>query len=175
MVDDWRPDVAHLHNIHAHLTLSVRAELHRRGVPVVWTLHDYKLLCPNTSLAVRGAVCERCKPRRFAQCTLNRCKKDSLTASLVATLEAKVGRFIDPWKCVDRFVAPSAFLMSKFREFGRDTSAFTHIPNFAPVDPIAPSRAPVPGRFVYAGRLDRTKGVGRLIEAIGRVPGEIKR
>lgn len=169
MVWDWRPDVAHLHNIHAHLTLSVPLELSRRGVPMVWTLHDYKLLCPNTSLAVRGAVCERCKPKRFLQCTVNRCKKGSLTASLAATLEAEASRFVDPWRRVDRFIAPSAFLMSKFGEFGRDTSAFTHIPNFAPDDLTPGSREPIPGRFVYAGRLDRTKGVGTLIEAIGRV------
>ena len=170
LVDDWRPDVAHVHNIHAHLTLSVVVQLHRRGIPVVWTLHDYKLICPNTSLAVRGDVCERCKGGRFMQCTLNRCKKDSMAASFVATLEAEVGKLVDPQKQVARFIAPSAFLMRKFGEFGWDTSKFVHIPNFAPADEVPVARAPVPGRFVYTGRLDRSKGVGTLLEAVGRAP-----
>jgi glycosyltransferase involved in cell wall biosynthesis len=168
MINHWRPDVAHLHSVHGHLSLSVLVELGRRGIPVVWTLHDYSLLCPNTQLMARGAVCERCKGSRFTQCTLNRCKKDSLAASLVATLEAEVDRVIDPGKRVDRFIAPSRFLRDKFADFGWNTAKFEHIPNFVPVDSIPVSRAPVPGRFVYTGRLDPAKGVGTLIEAVGR-------
>lgn len=171
MIDRWRPDVAHLHSVHPQLSLSILVELNRREIPIVWTLHDYKLLCPNTQLAVRGVVCERCKPRRFIQCTLNRCKKDSLAASLVATLEAEVDRFIDSEKRVDRFIAPSVFLMSKFDEFGWDTSKFVHLANFAPADSIPVARWPAPGHFAYTGRLDRAKGVGTLIEAVGRTTG----
>ena len=168
MIDGWRPDVAHLHSIHGHLSLSVIVELGRRGIPVVWTLHDYKLLCPNTQLMVRGVGCQRCKGNRFFQCTVHRCKKDSVAASLVATLEAEVDEFIDPQKRVDRFIAPSRFLIDKFDEFGRDTTKFVHIPNFAPVDDVPVVRKPVSGRFAYTGRLDPPKGVRTLIEVIGR-------
>jgi glycosyltransferase involved in cell wall biosynthesis len=173
MIDAWRPDVAHLHSIHGHVSLSVLVELGRRGIPVVWTLHDYKLLCPDTHLMLRGEECERCKGGRFMQCTLNRCKKGSLPASAVATLEAEVDRFVDPQRRVDRFIAPSCYLMDTFREFGWDTSRFTHLPNFAPVDPIPVRREPRAGRFAYAGRLDRAKGVATLVRAVGAVPGAI--
>lgn len=170
LVQDWPVDVAHLHNIHSHLTVSVLVELHRRGIPVVWTLHDFKLLCPNTALAVRGAVCERCKPNRVLQCTLNRCKKDSLAASLVATIEAEVCKAVDPKRRVSRFVAPSEFIVSKFAEFGWDSSDFVHLPNFMPEERIPLAREPRDDRFVYTGRLDSGKGAHAVIEAVALLP-----
>jgi len=170
MIDEWRPDVAHLHGIHHHLSLSVLVELNRRGIPVVWTVHDYKLLCPNTSLVLRGEACDRCKGGHYMQCTLNRCKKDSRAASLVATIEAYVDAVIDPRNRVDRFIAPSRFLLNKFVEFGWDGDRFEHIPNFAPDDDMPGVRAPVPGRITYIGRLDPLKGIAVAIEAVGRTP-----
>jgi glycosyltransferase involved in cell wall biosynthesis len=171
MIDEWRPDVAHLHGVHHHLSLSVLVELNRRGIPVVWTVHDYKLLCPNTSLVLRGEACDRCKGGHYMQCTLNRCKKDSRAASLVATVEAYVDAVIDPRNRVDRFIAPSRFLLNRFVEFGWDGELFEHIPNFAPDDDMPGVRAPVPGRIAYIGRLDPLKGIAVAIEAVGRTPG----
>jgi glycosyltransferase involved in cell wall biosynthesis len=120
---------------------------------------------------LRGVPCERCKGNRFIQCTVNRCKKDSLGASVVATLEAEVDRFIGPAKRVDRFISPSRYLLGKFAEFGWDTAKFVHIPNFAPSPTAAVRRAPAPGRFAYIGRVETPKGIGALIEAIGATEG----
>lgn len=168
MVGDWRPDVANFHSVMGHLSLSVLVELNRLGVPVVWTLHDYKLLCPNTQLLRRGEVCEACKGGHFTNCLRDRCKKDSAAASAVAMLEAQVARFIGPGRRVTTFVAPSRFLLDKFAEFGWDTSNFVHVPNFAPGDDVPARRAVDENLFVYAGRLDPAKGVGTLIDAVGR-------
>ena len=171
MIEDSRPDIAHLHSIHGHLSLSVLVELHRAGIPVVWTLHDWKLLCPNSTLMVRGIICERCRGGRFWQCTLNRCKKESAAASLVATLEAEVQKVVDVEKDVGCFVVPSRFMLNRFRDFGWDTSKFVHIPNFAPRDGSSTDRSPIAGRFLYAGRLSPEKGVYTLLKAIGGVNG----
>ncbi len=54
LVDATRPDVAHLHNIAHQLSPSILYGLKARGVPVVQTLHDYKLVCPNYQMLVRG-------------------------------------------------------------------------------------------------------------------------
>jgi glycosyltransferase involved in cell wall biosynthesis len=170
MVADWRPDVAHFHSVMGHLSLSVLVELNRLGIPVVWTLHDYKLLCPNTHLTLRGAPCDRCRGGRYVNCLLNRCKKDSAAASLVAMLEAETARFIDPAQRVAAFIAPSRFLLNTFGEFGWDTSNFVHLPNFAPDDDIPVRRSPEGQRFLYVGRLDPEKGVATLLNAVGAAP-----
>lgn len=171
MLDEWQPDVAHLHSIHGHLTLSVLVELNRRGIPVVWTLHDYRLLCPNTQLMVRGQVCERCSGGRVWNCAIHRCKKDSAAASLVASVEAYVEMFVGVAKRVECFIAPSAFLLSEFRRFGWDTSRFVHLGNFVPAARVVTERCPATGSFVYAGQLVQCKGVHTLIRAVGQIEG----
>jgi hypothetical protein len=65
MIDEFRPDVAHVRNIYHHLSPSIFWELKQRGIPVLYHLNDFKLLCPNYNLVARGRVCERCQGGRF--------------------------------------------------------------------------------------------------------------
>ena len=60
-----RPDVAHLHNLYHHLTPSVLGPLRDAGVPMLMTLHDYKLVCPTYLLLADGRPCEACVPHRY--------------------------------------------------------------------------------------------------------------
>jgi glycosyltransferase involved in cell wall biosynthesis len=171
MLSTWRPDVAHLHNLHAHLTPSVIGILRSRAIPVVWTLHDYKLLCPNTTFVSHDEVCERCKGSRFWQCTLRKCKKDSRTASLVATLEAEAHRLLRIPSRVARFIAPSEFLRQKFIEYGWPSEKFVHIPNFNNQPLVRGVTSLSESRVLYSGQLVRTKGVMTLLEAVRQSPG----
>ena len=171
MLAEWRPDVAHVHNLHAHLTPSVIVELKRAGIPVVWTLHDYKLLCPNTTLVSHDDLCERCRGSRFWQCTLHRCKKDSLAASMVATLEAEAHRLLQLPARVDAFIAPSEFLRQKFIEFGWPAEKIIHMPNFNSQPLASKVEMPEGRRVLYSGQLVRAKGVMTLLEAVRHAPG----
>src|ERR1700746_3889007 len=65
MIEEFRPDVAHVRNIYHHLSPSILWELRQRGVPVLYHLNDFKMLCPNYNLVARGRVCERCQGGRF--------------------------------------------------------------------------------------------------------------
>jgi glycosyltransferase involved in cell wall biosynthesis len=58
----FRPDIVHLQNIHAHITPSVILEAGKQGIPIVWTIHDYKLICPNSHFLIdaTGEICEAC-------------------------------------------------------------------------------------------------------------------
>lgn len=169
LIADERPDIAHLHNIHHFLTPSILYELKSLDIPIVWTLHDYKLLCPNSNFLAGGVICERCRRRKYYRAVLTRCKKDSLAASLVAATEAYVHWLLGIEKIADRYIAPSLFLKKKFVEYGFEESRIVHIPNFIQNN-ISATEAH-DGYFVYIGRLWVEKGIDVLAEAMANVKG----
>jgi glycosyltransferase involved in cell wall biosynthesis len=164
LVDEVKPDVAHFHNIHAHLTASIVSPLRARCVPIVWTLHDYRLICPNTSLLSGGEICERCIPNRFYHAVLQRCKKGSFAASCAAMLSTLYDRFERLPSRVDRFITPSAFLRSKLLEGGFDPARIDCVPNFADLAGFA--GLPEKDYFCYVGRLSHEKGLDVLVRAV---------
>lgn len=164
LLADLKPDIAHLQNIHAHLTPSIIAELNAARVPTVWTLHDFKLLCPDTSFLSNGTICEKCKGGRFYNCAVNRCKKGSLAASAVASLEAYVHGAFGWCRRVDRFIAPSLFLQKKFEEFGWTAPRVEFVRNFLPS--LGESHPGGVGYGVFTGRLSPEKGVRTLLQAL---------
>ena len=169
LVADWKPDVAHFQNVHAYLTPSIVGPLEEAGVPIVWTLHDYKLICPNDNFFSNGRICEECKGGRFWRCGRNRCKKGSVAASAVAALEAYAHRWMDLPKRVGAFVAPSEFLKAKFVEFGWPAEKIHARPNFLAELP-AEVALEGEGHGLYLGTLLPTKGVDVLLRALARVP-----
>jgi len=172
LLDHVRPDIAHLQNIHAHLTPSILYDFEERNIPVVWTLHDYKLICPNSHLLCNGQICESCKGGSFHMCTLKKCKKRSYAPSLVATLEAYVHKYQRVTDKVSRFISPSRFLLDKFVEFGWDRNRLTFIRNFLPPPILSADGSRVTdGQYVlYAGQLETWKGVHTLIRAAKELP-----
>lgn len=170
LLDDARPDLVHLQSIHGHITPSILEETDRRNLPVVWTLHDYRVICPNTHLVSHGKVCEACKGGRFFSCTVRRCKKGSILASAVASLEGYVHRWRDVRGRVSRFISPSRFLKRKLEEFGWDGGNIEHLGYFLPESLLS---APAPERGSYAlyfGQLAAHKGVRTLLRAVREVP-----
>jgi glycosyltransferase involved in cell wall biosynthesis len=163
-----RPNVAHAHNIYHHLSPSILVELHRQNIPVVLTLHDFKLVCPAYKMHTQGTICESCRGGALRNVVRNRCIKNSTAMSALVWLESTVHKSLNLYsKTVARFVAPSRFLLAKFAEWGIDTSRFSHIPNSVDVDAMIPSGEPG-GAFVYLGRLVPEKGVATLIKAAAK-------
>lgn len=170
LLDDLKPDIAHLQNIHNHLTPSILYPLKENNIPVVWTLHDYKLICPNTSFLRDGEICERCRKTRYYYAPITKCKKGSFAASLMACTESYVHRLLRIQKLVDVFVAPSNFLRNKLIEYGIDEDRIVSLPNFIDVGgDIGP--AGVGDYILYGGRLSPEKGVDVLIEAARGIQG----
>ncbi|MEY2426222.1 MAG: hypothetical protein QOI61_1794 [Actinomycetota bacterium] len=167
VVDQFQPDVVHLHNIYHQLSPSVLRPLARRGIPAVMTLHDYKLACPTYQfLGADGDVCEECLGRKFHQCTINACKGGSRVASLAVTIELSLHTLTHAYGPVGRFVCPSRFMLDKMTVGRVFPDRLRHVPHF--VDTVGVTQKATPGGpLVFAGRLAHEKAVDTLIEAVG--------
>ena len=141
LADETKPDIAHFHNIHGHLTTSIIAPLRKRGIPIAWTLHDYRLVCPNTTFLRGDEVCERCLPRRYWNVVLGRCKKGSLPASVVAMMTTLYDRVSRVPARTGRFITPSAFLKGKLIEGGIPAGEDRRHPEFRRCGSFRPMRA----------------------------------
>ncbi|MDO8847893.1 MAG: glycosyltransferase [Coriobacteriia bacterium] len=169
MLDDWMPDVAHVHSIHGHLSPSVLRTLRHRQVPVVWTLHDFRLLCPNSTFLSGDGVCERCAGGNVLHCITRRCKKGSIAASTVAALESAVHRLLRIQRWVDVFVAPSMFLQGKMVQYGVTPDRIVFVRNGLGSQWV-PHPASIGGPALFVGRLSVEKGVHTVLRALAALP-----
>lgn len=169
MIAEFRPDVAHVRNIYHHLSPSILWELKARGVPVVYHLNDFKVLCPSYNLVLRGEACEACKGGKFWHALQEQCYP-GWGARMTLVAEAYVQKWLGTYrKCVDCFLAPSQFVRDKFVEHGWDGDKFEVLPHFQRVERIQwrkAESAPV----LYFGRLSLEKGVDDLVRAMQRLP-----
>jgi glycosyltransferase involved in cell wall biosynthesis len=168
MIEDFRPDVAHVRNIYHHLSPSILWELKARNVPVLYHLNDFKLLCPSYNLVAHGEACEACKGGAFWHALPRNCYPGVGARSTLVT-EAYVHHWLGTYrKCVDLFLAPSQFVRDKFVEHGWDRGKFKCLSHFQSPHPV--TRAPNDGPILYFGRLSEEKGVGDLVRAMQQVP-----
>lgn len=177
ILDDFKPDIVHLHNIHSYLS-PVLAQLAKcRGCRVVWTLHDYKLVCPSYACLLDGKPCEKCIGRGKMHVLKNRCMKGSLAASAMAYIEALKWNLNVLDRCADAFICPSDFMASKMRKDGFSPQklhvACNHIDpeKLQLFDSLNIEREYY---YVYVGRLSAEKGVETLLNVASRLPYTLK-
>lgn len=165
LLRDWRPDVAHLHNIAHRLTLSVLDALTEARVPIVFTLHDYQWACPNARMYTHDGVCTRCLGGGFWQALHNRCQHGRALASALVALDAYLARARHQLDKVDLFLSPSRFLASVMAEAGLPADRIEVLPNAVEAEPVPRSSVGRPPRIVYFGRFSPEKGLDVLAEA----------
>ena len=175
LLDDFRPDVVHLNNIHTQLSPVIAEQAHIRGIRVVWTLHDYKLLCPRYDCLRDGkTVCEQCFGGDKTPCRTYRCMKGSRLASEVGYREAVMWNRERLEACTDLFICPSRFMAEKMAQGGFRKNKLKVQCNFIDVEKCRKDDYAKDDYYCYVGRLSHEKGVGTLVEAAARLPYKLK-
>lgn len=161
LIQDFRPDVAHLHNIYHQLSPSVIYALKKHGVPMVMTLHDYKLISPNYNLFLNGKIWEG---KSALSCIMDKCIKDSYIKSTLAVVEKIIHDFLGSYANVDLFISPSRFLAEKFKKegFSKEIRIIRNPIKF----PVSKHSGVSKDYLLYFGRLSEEKGVKTLILAM---------
>ena len=163
-LDDFRPDVVHVHNVFPALGPVVHKETARRGIPLVMTVHNYRLRCPNGLTFTEGEVCERCVHGTNLNAVLHECFPSRSQAAVYA-LGLSTHRSIARTEAkVTLFLTPSDFLARRLMDWGIDPSRVRTVRSFTRPFPDA---SPVPGEFgLFLGRLSAEKGVDVLLHAL---------
>lgn len=165
LVDDFKPDVIHVHGIHRQLSPSILGVARRRAVPVVQTLHDCHHLCPADTLLRGGS--EKCDPPRcgtywYGPAISHRCVRGSASVSALLAAETAVARMRHSYeRGVTRFVAPSRCLRDMMSRGGWNVPTDV-IPNAVP---LAECRVGAGEGFAVIGRLTWEKGVDIALQA----------
>jgi glycosyltransferase involved in cell wall biosynthesis len=167
----FRPHVAHVHNFWMTLTPSAIAACASAGVPVVQTLHNFRLLCANAIFLRNGQPCTDCLGKTPWRAIPRRCYKGSAVASASAVNMIVSNRRHHTWSHVNAFITPSAHARSIFIAGGFDPGRIFVKPNF--IEDPGPAAAPPSSSrtILYAGRLSPEKGLRTLASAWQRVSG----
>ena len=185
LLEEFKPDVIHMNNVHRQLTLSIldAPYLKKHHVPVMYTAHDYILLCPAyTMVNGRGEVCDTCLDKHFIHATKNVCVKGSRIKSALATMEAEFLKFHHAYSKIDLIIAPSQFMKSKLDEggFAGKTVAMQNFltdsqmamgARVANTHKFEDAQAGSRPYFLFFGRLSKEKGILTLVRAFLQAAG----
>ncbi len=158
------PDVVHVHNWFPTISASIFRQSKSAGIPVVHTIHNYRLLCVGATLFRDGRVCEECIGSTFRTPGIrHRCYRGSLMGTAAATAGMLAHWAAGTWQdSVDRFIALTEFSRAKLIEGGLPADKISVKPNF--VEPEPEPGSGDGGYFLYAGRLTEEKGLRVLVE-----------
>jgi glycosyltransferase involved in cell wall biosynthesis len=163
-----KPDIVHVHNTFVMISPSIYSACYEVKVPVVQTLHNYRLLCPAATFFRDGKVCEECVEGSLWQGVRHACYRQSYSASAVVALMLAAHRLRDTWKReITCFVALSEFARNKFVQGGLPGEKIFVKPNFVSPDPRA--RTGTGDYALFVGRLSPKKRVHTLLDAWKRL------
>lgn len=164
LIRQERPRMVHFHNTFPLISPAAYHAARAEAVPVVQTLHNYRLLCPNALFFRDGRVCEDCLGKKVPwPGVLHACYRESRPASGVVASMLAAHRALDTWSKADLYIALTEFAREKFVQGGLPEDQVVTKPNFLHPDP-----GPGSGRGDYAlfvGRLSTEKGVDTLLRA----------
>lgn len=169
LLDDQKIDIAHLHIYYGGLTASILAPLKKANIPIIQTLHEYKLVCPVYTLENQGNYCNRCVSGSQLNGILHKCKNGSILQSTIRVTENLISRVLGDVRLIDRFISVSDFHRNKMIEGGVPSHKLVTVHNF--VDTKLFNLPPEDEAYaLYFGRIEKIKGIGTLLQAFKHIP-----
>jgi glycosyltransferase involved in cell wall biosynthesis len=157
-------DLAHFHIYYGKLTTSILGELKKAGIPLIQTLHDFKLTCPVHSHISNDEICEACAGKHFWRALPKRCNKGSLARTALSVTESYFSQILGSHDKFDHFISVCHFNRKKMISYGIPEDKISTVHNFVEVSDITPSFK-MGNYLLYFGRLYRAKGIFTLVEA----------
>lgn len=163
-----KPDIVHVHNTFAQISPSIYAECRKAEVPVVQTLHNFRLLCPAATFFRKGRVCNECVNRGLHRGVMHGCYRNSRAATAAVAGMLATHRQLSTWSHnIDRYIALTEFARRQFILGGFPGEMISVKPNFVAPDPGQGTQSG--GYTLFVGRLSQEKGLHTLLEAWQRL------
>ena len=163
-IDRVQPDIVHFHNTFMLVSPAAYRAASRKGIPVVQSVHNFRMICPGSTFYRDGHVCEECLHKIIPYPAIQHGCYKGRSTSVVATASVATHRLIGTWtKKVDRYIALTQFAREKMIEAGFPKERIVVKPNFIAHDPGVGARG---GKYaLFMGRLIAEKGVRTLLDA----------
>jgi len=165
-VAEFKPDVIHLHNPYPSLGPAVHLAAEKARIPLLQTVHNLRLRCPNGLMYTEGAPCQRCIGGRYDNAVRHHCfpSREQAAAYAMALWVHRFGLRLEDK--VATYIAPSRFIQRRLIEWGVPPNRVALVRNFTtPPDRVAP----IGDQGLYLGRLSVEKGVDVLLRALVRL------
>ncbi len=173
VIETFKPDVVHLNNFNFQITPSIIYEIKKHNIPIVFTAHDYQLLCPNHMFLNNktGKTCEKCLEKGYSSCMKDKCIHGSTAKSLIGAIEGWIYHKNKIYKNIDRVICPSYFIEKKFLKKDIFNGKTVVIHNFIEktvnekMRELALAKAEKDDGYVlYFGRMSEEKGIETLVK-----------
>lgn len=176
VLEDFQPDVCHLNNFNYQLTPSIILEIRKwekqsgHKCRIVYTAHDYQLVCPNHLCHNPNTHenCEKCLGGHFGNCAKGKCIHGSLAKSIIGTMEATLWNRMGVYKQLDTIICCSHFLKAKLDTNPVLAAKTVTLHNF--VDTVEPKQVEKKDYVLYFGRYSQEKGIATLVQAAKELP-----
>lgn len=176
VLDDFNPDVVHLNNFNYQLTPALILEIVKRRKTtgkkcrIVFTAHDYQLLCPNHQLHNPNTHenCEKCLGGHFMNCIKGKCIHGSMAKSAVGATEAYFWKWNGAYKYIDTIICPSEFMKKKMDTNPLFAQKTVVIHNF--IDQVEQKEIQKKDYILYFGRFSAEKGINTLLKVCKELP-----
>ena len=173
VLDSFKPDIVHLNNINFQLTPSIIYEIKKRRIPIVQTVHDVQIACPNHRFYIetQEKICEECEGGKFSRCIKNKCVHNSSLQSAVAAAESYYYHKRKTYNLIDKYICPSQFIADSIHKAGIDKSKLIVLHNYSvEVNPQEYTEIKKEKYILYFGRISVEKGLKLLFDVLEETP-----